>query len=165
MRKLLPIIALLGLLVLSACGYSMGEADHSVLAPQYRTLAVSGVDNPSTQTWLEPMVRKLLRDELTRRGVIKWTDDTAKADALIHITIERYSRPTSLEGGNNETLRSSASIKLHATITSAIDGKELWSSGSISESWSFYSGQESQADEEVTRLVIRRLADRMSENY
>ncbi len=165
MRKLLPFIALMGLLILSACGYSMGDSTHSVLEPQYRKLAIKGVDNPTTQTWLEPRIRQLLRDELTRRGNITWTDDSTKADALIQITIERYNRPTSLEGGSDETLRSSASIKFNATITSATDDAVLWRSGAISQSWAFYSGQESMADQEVTRLAIRQLADKMSENY
>lgn len=165
MRKLLPFIALTGLLILSACGYSMGDSGHSVLEPQYRLMTISGVENPTTQTWLEPRLRKLLRDELTRRGNIEWTDDSARADALIRITIERFNRPTSLEGGEDETLRSSANFKFHATITSATDGSVLWNSGTISQSWPFYSGQGTEADEEVTRLGIRRLADRMSENY
>jgi len=165
MRKLLPLIALLGLLLLSACGYSMGGADHSVLEPKFRTLAVSGVDNPTTQTWLEPRVRKLLRDELNRRGTITWTDDSAKADALIKITIERYNRPTSVEGAKEQTLRSTANFKFHATITSTVDDKVLWQSGTISQTWPFHTGQESMADDEVTMLGIRQLADRMSESY
>jgi len=165
MRKLLPFIPLMGLLILSACGYSMGDSDYSVLEPEYRTLAVSGVDNPTTQTWLEPRIRQLLRDELTRRGTIVWADDSSKADSLIQITIERFNRPTSLEGGRDETLRSSANLKFNATIRSATDDSVLWRSGTISQSWPFYSGQESLADQEVTRLGIRQLADRMSENY
>ncbi len=165
MRKILSFTALMGLMILSACGYSMGESQYSVLEPQYRTLAISGVDNPTTQTWLEPLIRKFLRDELTRRGTIAWTDDTKKADALIQITIERFNRPTSLEGKGDETLRSSANFKFRASVKSTVDDKTLWNSGTISQSWPFYSGQENIADEEVVRLGIRRLADRMSENY
>lgn len=165
MRKLLPLAALLGLFLLSACGYSMGGADHSVLAPQYRTLAVSGVNNPTTLTWLEPRIRKLLRDELNRRGTVTWTDNAATADALIRITIERYNRPTAVEGAKEETLRSNANFTFHATITSTVDDKVLWQSGTIAQSWPFFSGQESMADEQVTLLGIRQLADRMSESY
>lgn len=165
MRKLLPLIAVASLFLLLGCGYSMGESDYSVLKPEYRTLAISGVDNPTTLTWLEPRLRKLLKDELTNRGTINWVDDSADADALIHIIIERYNRPTALEGGSDETLRSNANIKFNATITSTADDSVLWRSGTISQSWRFYSGQEAEADLEVTRLGIRRLADKMAENY
>jgi ribosomal protein L31 len=165
MRKRLPFIALLGLLILSACGYSMGESEHSVLKPEFRTIAISGVDNATTQTWLEPRIRKLLKDELNRRGTIRWVDDRKAADALIHINISRYNRPTALEGDKDQTLRSNASIRLQATIRSTTGDEVLWESGIISQSWPFYTGQESQADKEVTSLAIRQLADKMSENY
>lgn len=165
MRKTLPFIALAALLTLTACGYSMGESNYSVLDTKYHTLAISGVTNPTTQTWLEPRVRKLLKDELTNRGTIEWTDDTSKADALISIDIEKYYRPTAVEGASDETLRSNANFKFSAIIRSATDDAVLWRSGRISQSWPFFTGEESAADAEVTRLGIQQLADRMSENY
>lgn len=163
--KSIRYIALLLPLLLAACGYSFGEGDQSVLEPRYRTLAISGVNNPTTLSWLEPRIRKLLRDELTNRGTIAWTDDRAKADALIEIDIERYQRSTSLEGEGDTTLRSSATFRFSATIRSALDDSVVWSSGIITQSWPFFSGQETEADEKVTLYGIRRLADRMAQNY
>lgn len=164
MKSLRYIVFLLPLLLM-ACGYGFGESGHSVLKPEYRVLAISGVENPTMLTWLEPRLRKLLRDELTNRGSITWTDEQKDADALINIKVTRYNRPTAVEGSSDETLRSNANIVFEATIRSATDDSVLWSSGSMSQSWPFYSGQESEADAEVTRLAIRRLADRMSQNY
>lgn len=163
--RLLPCCGLLLLLLLTGCGYSMGESDQSVLPAQYRTLAVAGVDNPTTMTWLEPRLRKLLRDELTRRGTVKWVDNRANADALISIRIIRYNRPTSVSGSSDETLQSVASFEFEASVKSTLDGSTLWNSGRITQSWPFFSGQETEADEEVTLLGIRRLADRMAQNY
>ena len=163
--KSLRYITLLLPLLLLGCGYSFGEKDMTVLAPEYRVLAISGVENPTTLTWLEPRLRKLLKDELTNRGQITWTDDKHKADAWIKLTIIKYYRPTAVSGASGQTLRSSANFDFSATITSATDDSVLWSSGNISEDWPFYSGQETEADEEVTRQGIRRLADKMSQNY
>jgi hypothetical protein len=157
-------LPLLLLLLLAGCGYSFGGSG-SVLPEEYRTLAISGVENPTTLTWLEPRLRKLLRDELTRRGSIKWVDDRKDAEALISIRIIRYNRPTSVAGQGDVTLQSTASIQFEATIKSNIDGSVLWSSGEITQDWPFFSGQEAEADQEVTRLAIRRLADRMAQDY
>ena len=152
-------------LLLAGCGYSFGESGQSVLAEQYRTLAISGVENPTTMSWLEPRLRKLLRDELTKRGTIKWVDEKKDADALINIRILRYNRPTAVAGSKDETLQSVASFEFETTIKSATDGSILWTSGRIAQDWPFFSGQETEADKEVTQLGIRRLADRMSQDY
>ena len=156
---------LLLLLLLAGCGYSFGESGQSVLTERYRTLAISGVENPTTLTWLEPRLRKLLRDELTRRGSVKWVDDRKDAEALISIRIIRYNRPTSVAGQGDVTLQSTASFQFEATIKSNIDGSTLWSSGEMTQNWPFFSGQESEADMEVTKLGIRRMADRMAQDY
>jgi len=163
--KSLRYIALLLPLLLVGCGYSFGEQGQTVLKPEYRILAISGVENPTTITWLEPRIRKLLKDELTNRGNITWTDNRHKADAWINIKVNKYYRPTAVAGSSDQTLRSSANFDFEATIKSATDDSVLWNSGQISQDWPFYPGQETEADEEVTRLGIRRLADLMSQNY
>jgi len=162
LRALLP---LLGLLLLWGCGYSFGESGQSVLPERNRTLAIAKIDNPTTMSWLEPRLRKLLRDELTRRGTVTWVDQQKDADTLLYLKINRYNRPTSVSGSNDETLQSVANFDFEVTIKSALDGSTLWSSGRIDQSWPFFSGQESEADMEVTMLGIRRLADRMAQNY
>lgn len=154
------------LLTLAACSsYSFGDGDSSVLAPEYRTIAIDEVHNPTTLSWLEPEVRKLLRDELNRRGTITWTDDKSKADALISINITKYNRPTAVAGESDETLRSSAIFEFEAEIHSTRSGAVLWRSGRMRQSWPFFTGDEAKADAEVTQLGIRRLADRMTQNY
>lgn len=156
---------LLSFLLAGCSGYSFGEAGQSVLAPEYRRLAIAGVDNPTTISWLEPRVRKLLRDELTRRGTVTWVDEQKDADATIHIRIITYNRPTAVEGSSDQTLRSNANFVFSATVKSTTDGSVLWNSGEMSQNWPFYQGQETEADKEVTLLGIRRLADKMTQNY
>ncbi|QJB55438.1 LPS assembly lipoprotein LptE [Pseudodesulfovibrio sp. zrk46] len=163
--KSLRYIALLLPLLLAACGYGFGEQNHFVLKPEYRKLAIAGVQNPTTLTWLEPRIRKLLKDEFTNRGEVTWTDNRHEADAWISIRIIKYYRPTTVSGSSDETLQSSAIFDFEATVKSATDDSVLWSSGKISQSWPFYSGEEADADAEVTKLGIRRLADKMSQGY
>lgn len=158
--------ALFLLLALAGCsGYTMGEGGSSVLAPEYRTISIDEVSNPTTLSWLEPEVRKLLRDELNNRGTITWTDDKTKADALLSINITRYHRATAVAGESEETLRSVAQFEFEAEIRSTRSGNVLWRSGRMTQSWPFFTGDGTKADAEVTRLGIRRLADRMTQNY
>ena len=152
-------------LVTGCSGYHFGEGGTSVLAPEYRTIAIKEVHNPTTLSWLEPEVRKLLRDELNRRGTITWTEDRSKADALISINIIRYNRPTAVAGESDETLQAEAVFEFEADISSIRSGKVVWRSGRMAQSWPFFTGDEAEADAEVTRLGIRRLADRMTQNY
>jgi len=161
----LKYMAILLPLLLTACGYGFDGGNTSVLKPEYRTLAISEVANPTTLSWLEPRIRKLLRDELNNRGTIIWANSPSKADAVIAITIKRYNRPTAVAGSSDETLRSVANFQFEATIRSATDDSVLWQSGTIDQTWPFFTGDEDDADMEVTRLGIRRLADRMTENY
>jgi outer membrane lipopolysaccharide assembly protein LptE/RlpB len=157
------LLALLGLL--AGCGYSFGEGGTSVLKPQYRTVAVEEINNPTTLAWLEPRLRKLLRDELHNRGTISWVDDTAKADALITIDIDRYYRPTAVEDAGERTLLTEAIFQFRATIRSATDNSVLWHSGLISENWPYDYGSGAEADKEVTLRGIQVLADRMTQDY
>ncbi|CCH50043.1 LPS assembly lipoprotein LptE [Pseudodesulfovibrio piezophilus] len=163
--KFLRYIIFLLPLMLMACGYGFGNAGHSVLARNFRTITITKVENPTMQTWLEPRIRKLLRDELGARSNITWTDDREEADAFLEFKIVKYYRPTAVEGEDDDTLRSTARFEFQAVIKSAVDSHVVWASGTINQSWPFYSGQESEADKEVTRLGIRRLADRLSQNY
>ena len=159
-------IALFLLLALAGCsGYSFGEGGTSVLAPQYRVLAVDEINNPTTLAWMEPRLRKLLRDELHNRGTITWADEKDKADALITIDIKRYYRPTSVEGVDDKTLVSEAIFQFSATIRSTTDESVLWRSGQISQNWPYDYGNGEQADLEVTRRGIQQLADRLTQDY
>jgi len=159
-------ILLFALLALVGCGgYSLGEGNTSVLPPEYRTIAIDEVSNPTTISWMEPRIRKLLRDEFNNRGSLNWTNSSDDADATISIIIQRYNRPTSVDDGSGTTLRSVAVFQFEAIIRSTIDDSELWRSGVIDQQWPFFSGEETTADAEVTKLGIRRLADRMTQNY
>lgn len=163
--RLLRYTSILLLLALAGCGYSFGEGGSSVLKPQFRTLAVDEVKNPTTLSWLEPRLRKLLRDELHNRGTIIWVDDKDRADALITIDIDRYYRPTAVEDKDERTRLSEAIFRFDAIIRSTVDESELWRSGLIKETWPFDYGKGEEADMEVTRRGIQRLADRMTQDY
>jgi hypothetical protein len=152
-------------LLLSACGYGFGPQRADFVLPEdRRALFIIEVDNPTTESWLEPTLRADLRDELTRRGHISWTDRN-RATALVRVTIESYSRPRALTGKEETTVYRNASIKVNMRIVDPVDNTAIWSSGSVQAQYPFLQGDEREADETVVKLAVRQLADRMNESY
>ncbi len=158
-------------LVLGGCGYRFtgqapadGEDPSSRLAPEYRQMALVRVENPTTEAWLEPRLRSLLRDEFNRRRLVTWTDKS-KATSLLTITIKKYTRSTAVSGEADQSVKLSAGIVVVFRVTRATDGSVIWDSGEITQDESYYPGDADGADQRVTDLLMRRMADLMTENY
>lgn len=154
---------------LTACSGYQFTANKSNDAPftvpaKFRTLFLKSVENPTMNPDLSSRVRAEIRDELNRRGGVKWV---AKSDAkaFMDVTIERFYSTTALTDADDETLTSSASVALYAVITSAGDGAEIWRSPSVSASRTFTGSASDQTESEVLELAIQRLADKMHYDY
>lgn len=153
------------LALLAGCGgYTFSKSGPVVLPEDKRDIAIAKVINPTTEIWLEPRLRQLLRDEMNNRGWTKWVPKE-RADALLRVDIVSYSRRTSVKGLKEKTLLLDATIKLRATLTDAHDRRQIWNSGVVTVSEPFLPGEEAQADQTVTDLAIRRLVDRMTQDY
>ncbi len=160
------LLALLAVATLS-CGYTFSQQGSSALPTETRTLFIESVENPTTQTWLGPRVRSLLRDELTRRGWTRWTDRN-EADGLMKVTIHQFLRESSVKGASEDTLKYTSSITLSACIVSRDTGETIWDSGNVSWSGTYYgtsNSLKSTADEFATVHAIRRLADLLGQGY
>lgn len=169
----LPGLALLlaTALVLAGCGYTftgMGseDADASAarLAPEMRHMALVRVENPTTESWIEPRLRSLIRDEFTRRRLVTWTDK-AKATSQLTVIIKGYTRGTLVSGQQDQSVKLQTSITLQFRVHRTSDGALLWASGEQGQSESFYPGDSDGADLRVTDLAVRRMADLMTQNY
>ncbi|GAB7021855.1 LPS assembly lipoprotein LptE [Salidesulfovibrio brasiliensis] len=157
------LIACMLLCVLGGCGYGFSHGQ-SALPEDRRTLFIVEVDNPTPYSWVEPRIRSLLRDEITRRGVGEWTS-REQAKGLITIEIDRYYRRSDVTGEKEETLQSVATITFEAIVRSSVDGRVMWRSGDISQEWPFAPGEGDEADQKVTELAVRRLVDRMTTGF
>lgn len=171
MRRLVLAICLLLLSLLSGCGYSFsgtaasGSAEvASRLDPALRKMVLVRVENPSVESWLEPRLRSLIRDEFNRRRLVEWTEK-AQATSQLTVIIKRYSRSTLVAGQKDQSLKLSAAVTMRMRVTRASDGRVLWDSGEQSQSESFYPGDADGADMRLTDLIVRRLADLMTEQY
>lgn len=164
-------LGFIALLALCGCGYHFtgsapadGTEQASRLAPELRMMAVARVDNPTTEAWLEPRLRSLVRDEFNRRRLVTWTDK-AKATSLLTIIIKKYTRATALYGQADQSVKLDAGINVIFRVTRAADGFVIWDSGEQTQDESYYPGDSEGADMRVTDMLVRRMADLMTENY
>lgn len=158
-------------LALCGCGYSFtgsgasdGTSQGSRLTPEQSQMALVRVDNPSTESWLEPRLRSLVRDEFNRRRLVTWTDKS-KATSLLTIIIKRFTRSTALAGQADQSVKLSTGIVVVFRITRASDGALIWDSGEQGQNETFYPGDSDGADQRITDLLVRRMADLLTENY
>ena len=169
LRRHLGLALLLALtLALSGCGYSFtGQADDgavSRLDPAFRKMALLRVENPTIEPWLEPRLRSLIRDEFTRRRLVAWTDKD-KATSLLTVVIKKFTRQTAVAGQQDQSLKLSTELTMIFRVHRAGDGALLWDSGEQNQNESFFPGDSEGADQRVTDLAVRRMADLMTQNY
>lgn len=169
--RALAVLFVLVLPLLGGCGYhfaGQAQADGteaaSRLEPEFRKMNLVRVDNPTTESWIEPRMRSLIRDEFNRRRLVDWTE-RSKATSLLTVTVKRFVRSTAIAGQEDQSVKLSTSITVIFRVTRATDGRVLWESGDQSQTESYYSGDADGADMRVTDLIVRRLTDLMTENY
>jgi len=165
-------------LLLPACGYEL-TARAPIQLPQDSTrLYLDKVTNPTTETWIEPMLRSSLRDELTRRGNVIWVDRD-EAEATVNIDVRSYSTADSLKGRDDITLKSAASIQMVVTFFSTKTNALIWTSGPIMASESYRGPSETQsstgtlqstsgkreATQEAIDLATRMVADQLGQKF
>ncbi|SFL34628.1 Lipopolysaccharide-assembly [Desulfomicrobium norvegicum] len=165
-------------LLLPACGYQL-TARAPIQLPQDSTrLYLDKVTNPTTETWIEPMLRSSLRDELTRRGNVTWVSRD-EAEATVNIDVRSYSTSDALKGRDDVTLKSAASIQMVVTFFSTKTNALIWTSGPILASESFRGASEIQsssgtlqstsakreATQEAVDLAVRKVADQLGQKF
>lgn len=161
---LFPILAALLLILQAGCGYRNTAHGPVVLPEDRRTLFIEEIENPTLMTSLDYRLRSLVRDELSRRGNIRWVV-AGEASSVMQIEILTFTSSVTVTGSEDQTLRSAAVIVINGTILSAADRSVLWTSGNVSARESFVSGGEEDAEDRVIQLAVQRLVDRLAQNY
>jgi len=157
--------AALACVVLAACtGYRLQSQETLAMPEDRRDLCIVAVDNPTLRPDLSAQLRNLLRDELSKRGRVRWVSRD-QATAVIHLAVEDFTSQSTLTGTHDETLKSTATINLRAWIERRPEGGELWRSGGVSVSRSYTGSNEADAEAQVLEQAIQRLADLMGQAY
>lgn len=164
-------MAVLCIAILSACGYQLTAQGPIVLPENSTKLFLNKVTNPTTETWLEPMLRNSFRDELTRRGNVTWVGPD-EAEASVNIDVRKFSTSSSVKGRDDRTIKSSASIQMEVTFISNKTNALIWTSGPVLAAESFRAATSSQFDtgarlasKDAIDLAVRMVADRLSEKF
>ncbi len=164
--------------LLPACGYQLTANSPIDLPQDSSRLFLSKVTNPTTETWLEPMLRSSLRDELTRRGNVTWVGPD-EAQATVNIDVRSYSTSDAVKGRDDVTVKSEARILMEVSFFSTKTNALIWTSGPVkaTESYRATGGkrmadgslQNSSAKREATQnaidLAVRMVADRLGQKF
>lgn len=150
---------------LAACGYQLHGRNELRLPGGGKRLYLARVEQPSTEPWMESALRIALREELSRRGDVLWTD-RENADLSLTLRVTQYGTGASVTGRDDITLKSQAVITLELLVRDAATGTLLWNSGPITtaESYRGLSAQEGASRRAIAEAV-RRLADRLEPEF
>lgn len=157
--------AMLVIALLSACGYQL-SAHAPITLPQDKTLLfLNKVTNPTTETWMEPMLRSSIRDELTRRGKVKWVGRD-EAQGTVNVDVRQYSTADSVKAEDDITYKSRATVTLEVSFFDADTNMLIWTSGPVTAFESFRaSNAKRQATQDAVDQAMRIVADRLSQKF
>lgn len=162
-RLLLPLLGLF--LLLPACGYQLSANAPIDLPKDSTRLFLAKVTNPTTETWLEPMLRSSLRDELTRRGNVTWVG-REEAEATVNVDVRSYSTSDAVKGRDDVTYKSKVTIQMEVSFFSTKTSAIIWTSGPVVASESYRgSGGKKDATQDAVDLAVRTVADRLSQKF
>lgn len=157
-------LALLCLLLLSGCGYTLATSGTSVLGDGAKTLKVKGVEYPTLHPWLPNAIRSRLRDEVNARYLAKWVD-SGSADYEIQINVLSFTSREWIRTELDTAQMYSTSMTIQGIVYDGSTNREVWRSSNLS-----YSEYEEQSDEklasqDIITQVVRQLADEMRNTF
>lgn len=153
------LLALAGLVLTAGCGYHLSARMPYALPQDISTVFLARVNNPSTNSWLEPKLRTEFRDELTKRGGIQWVAGH-EAEGKLELDIQSFQSGTKLEDSQEKNVRSEMVLTLEAKLFSSRDDSLLARTGSIVVSESF--DPQSPADENAAQDRVVELASELA---
>jgi hypothetical protein len=162
-----PVRILIFALVLASAGCGYHFAGHSpvVLPGEIASLSIGDVANPAVETWIGPLLRNTVRNELTRRTDILLLE-RGQAEAVLQLRIRRYSSSALLRGRRDQTLKSHVTITIEGRLVRSVDNGLIWESGAVTTSESFVSdGEERSAAELAVDRAARRLVDKLDQSF
>lgn len=129
-------------------------------------LALDNVRQPSTEPWMEPYLRRNLRDEFRRRGQVEWVGSKA-AQGLFQVTITSYADTGTRKASDEDTVKSEVRVTGEARILDADTSALLWESDPVHSNVSYQTNTQSgtQAGKEAVEDFVQRLADRLGSDF
>ncbi len=156
---------LLVVFLLCGCGYHFSGSSPITLPQNKTKLYFDRVDNPTQEPWLTPYMRSELREEFTRRGQVSWTEKK-KAETMVRVNIKEFTASDSLKGEDDVSVKYQARITLRILMLDADKGNQLWDSGWISGSESFYTqGGKQAASRQAVDNALQKAADELGEGF
>lgn len=152
-------------LLLSACGYHFSSAAPLDLPGNMQQLYLGGIEDPTTDSQLEPWLRTSIRNEFTQRGDVKWVS-RERAEGLLQVRIFSFSSSSKLENPEQETVRYEAVLRFRGRIFQSEDDALVWESKELTVRESYAQKSESErAKRRVVRLAAEKLANQLGQGF
>ena len=151
-------------LAVTGCGYQLASSQPSVVGDGTRTLKIKGVDSPTLHPWLPHEIRSRLRDEIGARYLAQWVD-SGSADYEIQINVITFTTREWVRTQHDTSQLYSTSLTIEAIIYEGSGNKEVWRSGQIGYSESGEKSDEKAASGDLITQVVRKLADKMRNEF
>jgi len=163
--RLLCLLLVVSAWTLPGCGYNFAGTAPVTLPQDVRMLYIRDVHNPTQEHWLDSYLRSNFQDEFTRRAEVSFVSED-QAESWIRLEVNRYSTSEELTGAGDAQVRSDIDIDLEATMFDSDTGDQIWSSGSVRGSSSFYEEPEERAAaREAVDEALRRIADGLRQDF
>ena len=152
-------------LTLSGCAkYSFSQGGPSILGDGTKTLKIKEVDNPTMYPWLPFHLRSQLRDEIGARKLAVWVDE-GRADYELRVKVKSFSLRSWARSSTDTSLIYTATLNAELIVYNGATNTQAWTSGPQTYSDQYETLEEATAVRETTRLLTRKLVDKMRHNF
>jgi len=170
MRRLAAFVALLALLTLPGCGYSL--AGKGNFLPDYiATIAIPTFTNRSDRVSVEEVFTRKVVEEFTARGRYKIQADSAGADAILDGTVVSFiTAPTVLEGGSVDDPEASQAstytvvVRAQVQFTDLVKDTVIWSNNNFQFRDDYEVGENPEEFFDQEGLTLQRLAEEFAKS-
>ena len=155
---------LLAALTLTGCGYKVTNSQTSIFGDGSSTMFIRNVNNSTVYPWITQSLRTVMYDELTDRNIVKMTD-SEDADYKMDIDISKFSTRSRVLGVKDEVLEYTVNLTFVANVYDGKTNELKWTSNSVSISRAYPTNDERLAGEEITRLLVEKIADQLRSSF
>lgn len=155
-------------ILLSGCGYTLrgqegSRSEDSVLGNGSKTLKIKEIDQTTLFPWLPYMVRSILRDDITERGLAQWVDEGA-SDYTLTVKIASFQIRSYGQYQHSSQLFT-GTLNMQLILYDGRTNTEVWQSGPLYYSDNFENANEEEAIREILQMTIRRAVDRLQQKF
>ena len=162
--RVAALMCLLAAITLTGCGYKTTNNQSSLFGDGTSTMQIREVKNATIYPWINQVLRTSMYDEITNRNIAVMTGSSS-ADYDMVINIKRFSTRSRVLGTKDETLEYTVRLTFVADVYDGVTNQLVWTSNDVTIERPHPTDDERLAGEEITELLVQKLADQMRSTF